>query len=77
MDWDDWHNWCIRKKKNIETLEMISHQYNMKHESQRASLATFKASFISGSWRAENADIWVQRVIIRVVDLQRRLHLQP
>lgn len=56
---------------------MISHQYNMKHESQRASLATFKASFISGSWRAENADIWVQRVIIRVVDLQRRLHLQP
>lgn len=26
---------------------------------------------------AENADIWVQRVIIRVVDLQRRLHLQP
>lgn len=41
MDWDDWHNRCIRKKK-IEALKVISHQYSTKNENQRTSLTTIR-----------------------------------
>lgn len=42
MDWDDWHNRCIRKKKKIEALKVISHQYSTKNENQRTSLTTIR-----------------------------------
>jgi hypothetical protein len=40
-------------ERGPESLAMIIHHCNLKCESQRASLATYKENFISGSWRAE------------------------
>ena len=76
MDWDDWHNRCIRKKK-IEALKVVSHQYSTKNENQRTSLTTIREVSSLAAEGQEKADSWVQNTMIRAVGLQRRLHLQP
>lgn len=66
----------IHWRKN-EKLEIINHQFKVKCESQRDSLAAHKESLLCCSWKAKKAEgfyFFPQNWIIKLAKLQRRLN---